>query len=94
MTNYLIPFFNAFVLFILIEPNQLLSNQYEWFKCNILPRLPLTHKVLGGCILCTSTWVGIIEYGIILRDFNFFLMIGYNGVVTTILYKLLKYEIH
>jgi hypothetical protein len=96
---YLIPFFNSFVLFVSLNEGQILNKYYEWLKSNILPRINIPDKVLGGCILCTSFWMGYIEITIV--KYNNFsivknewlaivLILCYNAVATDILYKYLK----
>lgn len=95
---YLIPFFNAFVLYICLENDQLLNKLYRAFIENVAVYFPKwLIKVLGGCILCTATWMGILEYGLrycLNMDFwlykEYILLILYNAVTTTILYRLLK----
>ena len=94
----LLPFLNCFLLFICLEENQLLNKPYKWIQENILVRLPsFLIAILGGCIMCTATWLGIIE--IILCNFHksiiylpekYILILSYNAITTTILYKLLK----
>ena len=97
--TYLLPFFNAFVLFICLDKEQILYKYFEWLKSNVFPRIPIPDKVLGGCILCTSFWMGYIEITIV--KYNNFsvvknealaivLILCYNAVITDIAYKYLK----
>jgi Na+/glutamate symporter len=96
---YLLPFFNAFALFISLNEGQILYKYFEWLKSNIFTRLPIPDKVLGGCILCTSFWMGYIELTAV-KYYNFnvpinealtiILLVCYNAVITDIAYKFLK----
>lgn len=91
---YLLPFINTFVLFICIEEGQLFHNVYRWFSENIAPKLPLPYAILGGCVLCSSWWLGASELTATFLWHKFalvnWLFLGYNAVTTTILYRLLK----
>lgn len=81
----MLPFINTFLLYILLEPGQLLNKQYTWFIEKMAPGIPISSKVLGGCILCTSFWMGVAEVLILGENWT---MIFYNAVATTILYNL------
>lgn len=91
----LLPFINCFLLYICLEEKQMLNKSYSWVKNNMFPYLPwYIIKILGSCILCTATWMGIVEIVLWLsvNPFNYYI-IGiafYNAVATTILYKLLQ----
>ncbi len=87
---YLLPFLNAFVLFILTNENQILYKYYDWFQNEISPRLPIPNNVLGGCILCTSFWLGAIQLPLMDLSYNLILLIPYNAVITDITYKQLN----
>lgn len=93
---YLLPFLNCFLLYICIEKKQLFNKPYSWFIYNIAVRFPsFIIKILGGCIICTATWLGLIELVLLhvkhfvsLNDLLF--LITYNAIATNILYKLNK----
>lgn len=91
----LLPFINCFLLYICLEEKQIFNGPYSWVKNNIFPYLPwYIIKILGGCILCTATWMGIVEIALwlLINPFNYYI-IGiafYNAIATTILYKLLQ----
>lgn len=95
---FLLPFLNAFLLYICIQPKQLLTNAYYFVMENLVPRLPkFIISILGACLLCTATWMGIVEIGIwnlikhsIYSPEKYILVLVYNAVSTTILYKLMK----
>lgn len=89
------PFFNTFFLYVCIEHGQLLNKPYVWLKENVFVYLPsFIIKILGGCILCTATWMGIVETSawLLVHPFNYYIIgiIFYNAIATTILYKLLQ----
>ncbi len=81
------PFVNALILYIFLREGQLLNKQYEWFKNTILPRIPVTDKVLGGCIICTAFWLGFAEMIFIRNDWTGVLLLFYNACVTSFIYK-------
>jgi len=87
MKYALLPFINALVLYIFVQEGQLLNKPYEWFKNNILPRIPISHKVLGGCILCTGFWMGFIEMLFVRNDILVLFILAYNACAVSIIYK-------
>jgi hypothetical protein len=93
---YLLPFFNAFLLFICLNEGQILNKPYDWIKYNVFPRIPISNKVLGGCVLCTSFWMGCIEISILKSHLeinevlSIILILCYNSVLSDILFKYLK----
>ncbi len=92
---HLLPFINCFLLYICLEEKQIFNKQYTLIKNNLFPYLPwYIIKILGGCILCTSMWMGVVEISVwlLIHPFNYYIIgiVFYNAVVTTILYKLLQ----
>jgi len=91
---YLLPFLNAFLLYISLEEKQILTKYYVWFLFNWKPKF-IPAAVVGGCILCTAFWMGFFEVIIYqvcidLSIFDNILLIAYNAVATAIIYRLLK----
>ncbi len=93
----LLPFLNAFVLFICLNQGQILYKHFEWLKNNVFPWVPINNKLLGGCILCTSFWIGVIALCVFIithmeykNDLSLLFFLPYNAVLTDILYKQLK----
>jgi hypothetical protein len=93
---YLLPFLNAFLLFICLEERQIFSKAYQSFLFNYKPEI-IPSAVMGGCILCTAFWIGVaqITFGHILSiiDLSIFgkiIFAGYNAAATAIIYRLLK----
>lgn len=93
---YLLPFLNCFLLYICIEEKQLFYKPYSWFMNNISVYFPVfINKILGVCILCTATWLGIIELTLfhakhVVGLWELLLLIPYNAIVTNVLFKLTK----
>ncbi len=94
MNLYLLPFINTFLLYICIEPKLIFNKPYEWMKNHLFVYLPQqVISILGGCVLCTSMWMGIIEvliYGFGFQfNWNLIVILFYNAITTSILYRLL-----
>jgi len=88
---YLLPFLNAFLLYVSIEKDQIFNKPYTYLLENWFVYLPAwLIKILGGCVLCTATWMGIAELLLWRSAYpyqDFILIITYNAIVTNILYK-------
>jgi hypothetical protein len=87
---YLLPFFNAFFLFICIEEKQIFNKYYQSFILNYKPEI-IPSAIMGGCILCTAYWIGFFQ--LLFIDLSFFdkiIFSGYNAITAAILYRLLK----
>lgn len=93
----LLPFLNTFFLYICLQPKQLLTKVYAYIMENWLIVLPhWMLAVLGLCITCTASWMGIVEIGVwslikhsIYSPEKYLLVFSYNATATTIIYKLM-----
>jgi hypothetical protein len=74
-------------MFAFMAPGQILNTPFVWFRENVVPRVPINEKVLGGCVLCTAFWLGFIEMLFIRNDWTGVALLFYNAAVAALIYK-------
>ena len=94
----LLPFVNSLILYVVLVKGQPLNNLYAKFMERVAPRIPVSSKLFGVCLVCTSfTMLGIpemIAYALLtgkvltgLVIAKLFVLNSFNAIATTILFK-------